>query len=31
MPKITILPHEQICPAGAQIEAAPGKSICRNL
>ena len=31
MPKITILPHEQICPAGAQIETAPGKSICRNL
>jgi 2Fe-2S ferredoxin len=31
MPKITILPHDEICPAGAQIEAEPGKSICRNL
>jgi ferredoxin, 2Fe-2S len=31
MPKITILPHDPICPAGAQIEATPGKSICRNL
>ena len=31
MPKITILPHEQICPAGAEIEAKPGESICWNL
>ncbi len=31
MPRITILPHEDICPAGAEIEAQPGKSICRNL
>lgn len=31
MPKITILPHEQICPAGAEIEATPGDSICKNL
>lgn len=31
MPRITVLPHEQICPAGAEIEAQAGKSICRNL
>jgi 2Fe-2S ferredoxin len=28
MPKIIFLPHEQICPEGAVIEAAPGVSIC---
>ncbi len=27
MPKITILPHETICPEGAEIEAEPGISI----
>ncbi len=27
MPKITILPHEVICPAGAEIEANTGESI----
>jgi 2Fe-2S ferredoxin len=31
MPKIIVLAHEEICPAGAEIEAQPGKSICRNL
>jgi 2Fe-2S ferredoxin len=31
MPKITVLPHEEICPAGATIEAKPGQSICRTL
>jgi len=31
MPKITVLPHELICPQGATIEAVPGESICRNL
>ena len=31
MPKITVLPHETICPDGATIEAVPGESICRNL
>jgi 2Fe-2S ferredoxin len=31
MPTITVLPHEEICPAGAQIEAPKGKSICRAL
>ncbi|GAA4419309.1 ferredoxin, 2Fe-2S type, ISC system [Advenella faeciporci] len=32
MPKITILPHETLCPEGAVIENAPvGESICRVL
>lgn len=31
MPKITVLPHEEICPAGAQFDAEIGKSLCRNL
>lgn len=31
MPKITVLPHEDVCPAGAEIQAVKGKSICRNL
>ncbi|MCS6943963.1 MAG: ISC system 2Fe-2S type ferredoxin [Sutterellaceae bacterium] len=31
MPKIRVLPHETICPAGAVIDAASGKSICENL
>jgi len=28
MPKIKVLPHEEICPSGMQIEAQPGVSIC---
>jgi 2Fe-2S ferredoxin len=28
MPKIIFLPHEEICPEGAVIEAEPGTSIC---
>ena len=31
MSKITILPHEKICPDGAVIEAEPGQSICRAM
>jgi 2Fe-2S ferredoxin len=31
MPKIRVLPHEELCPDGATIEAVPGKSICENL
>ena len=31
MPVIKILPHPEVCPEGATIEATPGKSICRNL
>jgi len=28
MPKIIFLPHEEICPEGAIIEAEPGTTIC---
>jgi len=28
MPKIIFLPHEETCPEGAVIEAAPGETIC---
>jgi len=32
MPKITVLPHPDLCPEGKVIEDAPsGKSICRVL
>ena len=31
MTKITVLPHEEICPNGAVIEADPGISICDAL
>src|SRR5690606_16814833 len=32
MPKLTVLPHPDVCPDGAVIEDAPqGKSICRVL
>jgi 2Fe-2S ferredoxin len=31
MPKIIILPHAQLCPAGAVIEAEEGKSLCEAL
>lgn len=31
MAKITVLPHVEICPAGAEFEATRGSSICRNL
>jgi 2Fe-2S ferredoxin len=31
MPKITVLPHEQICPQGATVDAQPGISICQTL
>ena len=31
MPTITVLPHEDLCPEGALIEAKPGVSICDNL
>lgn len=32
MPKITLLPHPDLCPEGAVIEDAPtGQSICRIL
>ncbi|HEX5056903.1 MAG TPA: ISC system 2Fe-2S type ferredoxin [Gammaproteobacteria bacterium] len=28
MPKIIFLPHERICPEGAEVEVKPGISIC---
>ena len=31
MPTITVLPHEELCPEGALIEAIAGASICDNL
>lgn len=32
MPKLTILPHSELCPEGAVIDDAPvGESICRVL
>jgi 2Fe-2S ferredoxin len=31
MPKIIVLPHVELCPDGAVIEAKPGVSICDNL
>jgi 2Fe-2S ferredoxin len=29
--KLTVLPHDTLCPEGMQIEAAPGSSICDTL
>ncbi len=31
MPIIKVLPHAELCPQGAQIDAETGLSICRNL
>ena len=31
MPKLRVLPHAALCPAGAEIDAAPGASICDTL
>ncbi len=31
MATITVLPHEELCPEGALIEASPGASICDSL
>jgi 2Fe-2S ferredoxin len=31
MPTLTVLPHVDICPQGATIDAVPGVSICRTL
>lgn len=31
MTQIVVLPHEEYCPEGAVIEAAPGTSICEAL
>jgi ferredoxin, 2Fe-2S len=31
MTKLTVLPHETLCPEGKEIEATPGVSICDTL
>ena len=31
MSKLTVLPHDTLCPEGAEIEATPGTSICDTL
>ena len=31
MTKLTVLPHETLCPEGAVLEAAPGVSVCDTL
>jgi len=31
MPKLTVLPHADLCPKGAEIEATEGTSICDVL
>jgi 2Fe-2S ferredoxin len=31
MPQIVVLPHPELCPAGATFEAVKGVSICDNL
>ena len=31
MPQIVVLPHEELCPEGAVIEAKSGVSLCDNL
>jgi len=31
VPRLTVLPHETLCPGGAVIEAKTGVSICDNL
>ena len=31
MPQIIILPHEELCPEGAVIEAKQGASVCRAM
>lgn len=31
MTRLTVLPHDTLCPEGATIEAVPGRSICDTL
>lgn len=31
MPKLTVLPHAELCPEGTVIDALPGVSICDTL
>ncbi|MBL8510566.1 MAG: ISC system 2Fe-2S type ferredoxin [Betaproteobacteria bacterium] len=31
MTHITVLPHESLCPNGAEFDASPGETLCRAL
>ena len=31
MPKLSVLPHASLCPAGAEIDAAAGETLCNIL
>ena len=31
MTRVTVLPHEALCPEGAQFDAEPGSTLCDNL
>lgn len=31
MPRIVVLPHAELCPAGEVIEAQPGETVCEAL
>ncbi len=31
MPRILVLPHESLCPQGAEFEVEPGAGLCREL
>ena len=31
MPQITVLPHEELCPNGAVLEASSGETVCEVL
>ena len=31
MPKIIVIPHEKICPEGAELEIESGSNLCRSL
>jgi ferredoxin, 2Fe-2S len=31
MPRLTVLPHAELCPEGTEIDAESGKSICDTL
>jgi 2Fe-2S ferredoxin len=31
MPTITVLPHPELCPQGARLEALPGTTLCEAL
>jgi ferredoxin, 2Fe-2S len=31
MPRLKVLPHDALCPQGADLEAESGQSICRTL